>query len=115
MIGVVIEETKENPKPDEQFKIYGWTMVSVLGLCPLLFALVLWKNRFNLDDTETEQKIGAMYTGLIASKPKSGFYVVVFLLRRSAFVFATFWLYRHPELQVLQMSLLTLLYICFIC
>lgn len=103
MVGVVIEETVSKPKPDEVEKIVGWSMIALLSLCPVLFALVLWRNRKNLHKPSIKQKIGSMYEGLDATKPKAGFYVVVFLLRRSAFVLATFLLYHRCEMQVTQM------------
>ena len=71
-------------------------MIVVLSLCPLIFGMALWRNRHDLNKPEVKEKIGAMYTGLNALKPKSGLYCVVFLLRRSAFVVTTFTLYHYP-------------------
>ena len=61
-----------------------------------------------------KEKIGSLYPGLNGAKSGVGTYSTVFLLRRSIFVVITFALFQFPEIQVLSMLCLTLLYISYI-
>ena len=81
---------------------------------PFLFGWVLYANRNTLSSANIKSKIGAMYFSLLPDRPYIGSYSVVFLMRRSLFVFAYFALYYYPSMQVQIMLYSTLLYICYI-
>ena len=60
-----------------------------------------------------EQKIGTLYDGL-RPVPNVKINSLVFLMRRSMFVILTFYLFERPNLQVLSMMLMTLIYITIV-
>ena len=90
------------------------TLIIILNLCPIFFFLVLWRNKVNLEKKEVKEKIGSLYLGLNGNKSRVSSYSTVFLLRRSIFVSITFALFQFPEVQVLLMLCMTLLYIMYI-
>ena len=47
-IGVIIEPTDLNPKKDNQYIITAIVVSALLTLSPLLFSIVLWKNKSKL-------------------------------------------------------------------
>ena len=49
-IGVIIEPTVLNPKKDNQYIITAIIVSALLTLSPLIFSIVLWKNKSKLHD-----------------------------------------------------------------
>jgi hypothetical protein len=94
--GRMIPETVEQPMPDSKTIITAAIIMGVLSLAPFIFALVLCRNRDQLNHTEVKNKIGAMYFALDAKRKYVGTYCVVFLVRRSFFIAVTFLLYDTP-------------------
>ena len=86
----------------------------ILNLCPILFYIIIWRNKYYLNKKDVKEKIGSLYAGLNGDKSRVGTYSTVFLLRRSIFVAMTFALFQFPEIQVLSMLCFTLLYISYI-
>ena len=89
-------------------------LVILLNLCPLLFYIIICRNKANLEKKEVKEKIGSLYLGLDGTKSKISSYASVFLLRRSIFVIFTFALFQFPELQALLMLCMSLMYIAYI-
>lgn len=89
-------------------------MLIILNLAPIIFGVVLWRNRANLSKPEIKAKIGSLYELHNSEKQYVGTYSIVFLVRRSFFVMMTFALYHHPGLQIELMLYSTLAYLCYI-
>ena len=47
-IGIIIEPTDLNPKKDNQYIITAIVVSALLTLSPLIFSIVLWKNKSKL-------------------------------------------------------------------
>ena len=90
------------------------TLIIILNLCPIFFYIIIWRNKAYLEKKEVKEKIGSLYLGLNGTKSGVSTYSTVFLVRRSIFVTITFALFHLPELQVLLMLCMTLIYIAYI-
>ena len=95
-------------------RVFSMFMIVLLQFMPILFAVVLWRNRDKLSATPIKEKIGTMYYGLDAKKTRVGTYSVVYLFRRSIFIWLTFLLFYESVFQVQLMMLMSMAYICYI-
>ena len=89
----------------------------LLTLCPIIFALVMFKNRTNLDEVRIQKKIGSMYLGIWVSEKISYYalsYSIVFLLRRSVFILISFLLLDYPGIQIQLFIYTSVLYIIYL-
>ena len=77
-------------------------LMTLFTICPLLFALVLYRNNDNLHKQAMRAKIGTMYPGVWLEEDENNRFqlslIIVFLVRRSIFVALTFSLYDYPSL-----------------
>lgn len=89
--GVFID-TKLEPQTTG-VRIFSITMIGLLQISALFFAIVLWRNKDRLSAPPVKQKIGTLYFGLDAKKPRVGTYSVIYLCRRSLFIYMTFCLF----------------------
>ena len=114
-VGGLIQATAKNPEKSSGFMAQAIVMLVILNIvAPVLFAIALWRNRANLNKVQVKTKIGSLYELHDAAKKYVGTYSLVFLMRRSFFVFVTFAMYRHPGLQIEMMLLSTVGYLCYI-
>ena len=83
---------------------------------PVIFAWVMWENYENLDAPSIRRKIGTMYDDVYLKDDHTyGLsYSVVFLVRRSLFVWISFLLFDHPPLQLQAFFFSSILYICYL-
>ena len=89
--GAIIEKQLEPESTG--VRVFSAVMIILLQLSAVLFAVVLWRNRDRLSANAVKQKIGTMYFGLESKKPRVGTYSVIYLCRRSLFVYLTFVLF----------------------
>jgi hypothetical protein len=68
----------------------------IFNVMPIVFALLLFCTKGNLDSDEKRDRYGTLYATVDINKKGSGSYIVVYLLRRSFFVFVTFVFYDYP-------------------
>lgn len=80
----------------------------------MLFFWVLLANKSNLHKDVIKQKIGTLYNGMRPKQPEVVTYAPAFLIRRSIFVFITFYLFEQPGIQVQVMIYMTLLYVIYL-
>ena len=91
---------------DESQKIYKENLIgpvitiAIFNLAPILFSWVLYVNRDNLHHPTIRLKMSNLYSTIDVSQSWGLSYVVVVMLRRSLFVFITFYLFDHPGLQI---------------
>lgn len=97
-VGLTIPDTHENEPATTVQLVLGVTTMAIFTLCPILFWVILARNRKNLDLAPVKTKIGALYFGLDAKKPKVVSYSPVFMHRRTLFIAITFGLYGYPGL-----------------
>ena len=83
----------------------------VLNICPVVFFLVAYRNRENLDKQVIKDKIGTLYVGLNPQKPLVPASCFVFLQRRTFFVFLTFYVFSQPGIQVQVMIFSTIIFL----
>ena len=114
-MGSFIPITSDADKlPTENKVICTSIALALMTLIPILFGVILWRNRKDLDKEQVKSKIGAMYQFLNPKKLKVISYPVVFLARRTLFIAITFLSYQHPSMQVELMQYSTLVYICYL-
>ena len=72
----------------------------VFNLAPVVFALILLRGNIYLDSQQSRDSIGALYSNVDITKRGSGSYIIVYLLRRSWYVFVTFVFFDFPGFQI---------------
>jgi hypothetical protein len=73
-----------------QLIIAGFSLFIATFIIPFLFGVILYRNRENLWRPSVKAKIGSLYLGINTDKFLPLTYVIVFLARRSLFVFVMF-------------------------
>ena len=74
--------------------------IGFFNLMPILFSLVLYVNRDHLDHPENRKRMSNLYSNIEVHKAWGLSYMIVYMLRRSLFIFITFYLFDHPGLQI---------------
>ena len=90
------------------------TILCILNACPVIFFLAVYRNRDNLNKQVIKDKIGTLYVGLNPLKPLVWSSCLLFLLRRTFFVFLTFYLFSQPGIQVQLMIFSTVTYVIYL-
>ena len=72
----------------------------ILNLAPAVFYLVMICKKGSLDSQQSRESIGTLYQTVDITKRGSGSYIIVYLLRRSFFVFVTFVFFDYPGFQI---------------
>ena len=77
-------------------------MIVAMTICPFSFGLILYRNFENLDVLSMRNKFGTIYASCFLDSldtyPLT--YSIIYMLRRSLFVFLTFALYSQPGIQI---------------
>ena len=60
-------------------------VLALIGL-PILYTIILWKNRKRLDNENIKSKIGSLYLGNRVEKIQQYLCSIVFLVRRLAYI-----------------------------
>ena len=86
-------------------------MLILINVCPLVLSRILYKNNSDLEDKETESKIGTLYEGKnVEAKRKHRAWVfpLVFFGRRLVFILGTVALFDYPSIQMIMHQILSL-------
>ena len=94
--------------------ISSTAILAAIGLMPLLFSFVMYRNRKSLSELRTRDRIGTLYEIVKPNGINSLSFSIVFLLRRSSFVALTFFFFEYPALQIQIQIFLNVFYIIYI-
>ena len=86
----------------------------VMGLGPLVFALILKKNFSKLPRPSTKKAIGTLYLSIKDTDKVALAYTPIFMLRRLLFIAITFGMAEYPGLQIHLFSYLNLFYVMYL-
>jgi len=108
-----VVERKINASLNKKAYMYVVTLI-FLVLMPALLTFVIHKNFKNLDDPQTNAKIGSLYLGVRKTSRWSAYSVIMFLITRLGFAVLSFKLRPWPGLLVLMYMLLNLTNIMYV-
>ena len=94
--------------------IFAIIELIIFCLCPILFRVILHRQRENLAQPSMYGKIGSLYLGLKENSNGALMYSSVFMLRRLFFLMLTFGVRSIPCLQIQLFTFTTMAYIVYI-
>jgi hypothetical protein len=117
--GAVIAVTLRNK--DSLDEPFSWASLAspvcilvIFNLFPIIFAAAMHKNKDHLETPATRAKIGTMYALVDGRYFWSRTYTIVFLLRRTLYVFLTFVMFSYPGIQMQTFIFSSVIYVIYL-
>ena len=99
-------------------------IVTVMTTLPIIYAVIVYKKRKELNKAETKEKFHSLYLGLEQKDSKNikvgnsyyaiWLYPLLWMLRRSIFMAITIFLFEYPIIQFAANYILSIAYITFL-
>ena len=112
---------------EEASRVTAIVLLVLIAFIPLIYTYVLYKRRSELGKEEMKSKYGSLYKGLtLASLSKQNeeedttnyhkvwLFPLFFLVRRSAFIAITVFLFEYPALQMAAHQVITVPYMAYL-
>ena len=97
-----------------QIIVAGSSLFVVTIVIPVLFGVLLHRNRKNLWRPSMKARIGSLYLGINTERFLPLTYAIVFLVRRSLFVLVMFTMPNQPAIQMNLFIYMSNLYIIYL-
>ena len=92
----------------------SFLVLGILMFLPVFFAIILSRNRKNLDSEAMRAKIGSIYLGIRTATKAQRFYSSMFLIRRMVYAILTVACVNNPNILIHVFLLTNILYTVYL-
>ena len=116
LISVIsLSEEDFSGNPSDTFSaVFAGISLLILLILPIYMIYIIKRNKSNLDCEDVTYNYGLFYQDLKTDNFYRSIFHVVFLTRRFIYVIITMFLSSHPNIQLMLLTKLSIVYLCYL-